>query len=73
MTEVTFEIVERIGNIGPVRDNGWAKSLNRISWNGGPIKWDIREFSPDMQRMSRGITLTDSEMQSIIELLANRF
>ena len=70
---VTFEIVEHIGNIAPTSENGWTRELNQVAWNGGNAKYDIREWSPEHDRMSRGITLTDAEMQSIVELLADRF
>ena len=70
---ITFEIVEHIGTITPATENAWAKELNRISWCGGPIKWDVRQFDESHTKCSRGITLTDAEMHSIIELLADRF
>jgi hypothetical protein len=70
---IAFEIKEHIGRIGPISDKGWSRQINKISWNGGPVKWDIREFSSDMQRMSRGITLTDAEMKRIIDLVKDRF
>ena len=42
---VTFEIVEHIGNIAPTSENGWTRELNRVAWNGGNAKYDIREWN----------------------------
>lgn len=71
-TEVTFEIVEHIGNIAPTNENGWTKELNRVSWNGGEIKFDIREWDEAHTRMSRGLTFSDSEMNTLLDLMADR-
>ena len=69
--EVTYEIVEEIGIIAS-QSTGWTKELNVVSWNGGQAKYDIREWSPHHDRMSRGITLNEQEMRSIIDLLKRR-
>ncbi len=65
--DFTVQIVRRIGEIKKL-DNGWARELNIVSWNGAEPKYDIREWSPDHERMSRGITLTEVEMSSLISL-----
>lgn len=70
---ITFTIEEHIANIAPTSDNGWTRELNRVSWNGGNAKYDIREWAPEHDRMSRGITLTDAEMQAVVEAVAGRF
>ena len=69
--EITFEIVEEIGVIS-AHPTGWAKEINLVSWNGGQPKYDIREWSPAHDQMSRGITLNEKEMRLIIELLRRR-
>ncbi len=69
--EVTFEIVEEIGVIA-AHSTGWKKELNLVSWNGGPAKYDIRDWDPDHNRMSRGVTLKEQEMRQIVELLRRR-
>ena len=56
--EVTFEIMERGGLLEKPNDNGWALEVNLVAWNGGKPKIDIRSWSPDHQKMTRGITLT---------------
>lgn len=65
--EVIVEIKERLGVIKS-NSMGWTKELNIVSWNGGPYKYDIREWSPDHERMSRGITLSDDEMKLMSQL-----
>ena len=69
--QVTFEIVEEIGVIS-TSGTGWQKELNIVAWNGNQGKYDIREWSPHHDRMSRGITLNEQEMRSIVDLLKRR-
>lgn len=62
---LNYEIKRRIIVLSENKKTGWTKELNLISWNGAPAKFDIREFSPDRQKLSRGITLTMDEMKQI--------
>ena len=56
--QITFEIKEHIGVLC-VYHTGWKKELNLVSWNGNAPKYDIRDWDPDHERMSRGITLSE--------------
>lgn len=69
--DFTVEIVRRIGVITRL-DNGWARELNYVSWNGAEPKYDIREWSPDHSRMSRGITMTEAEMGALCTLYVTK-
>lgn len=69
--QITFEIVEKIGVITEY-STGWNREINLVSWNGNEPKYDIREWSPDHERMSRGITLKEEELRTILHLLKNR-
>ncbi len=68
-SEVTFEIVEEIGVLSE-STKGWKKELNKVSWNGGVAKYDIRDWAPDHSKMGEGITLTDEEAGKLKELLS---
>lgn len=52
--------------------NGWTKEVNLISWNGGAEKYDIRDWDANHEKMSRGITLREEEVEKLLELLGNR-
>lgn len=69
--DIKFEILE---HIGVLRSNasGWSRELNIVSWNERPAKFDIREWTPDHEKMTKGITLTDFEMNKICELVMQR-
>ena len=69
--EVSFEIVEEIGVLATY-STGWAKELNLVSWNGGPARYDIRDWDPRHNRMSRGITLQEKEMRTLVDCLRKR-
>ena len=48
---------------------GWTKELNLISWNGKRAKYDIREWSPNHEKMGKGITLSGDEVLTLLEAL----
>ena len=69
-TEITFEIQKHYGTIAE-NQNGWKKELNLVSWNGNPAKLDIREWSPEHDRMGRGLTFTKKETEVLYTLLTD--
>ena len=71
MAELKFEITKELGVISE-NAKGWTKELNLVSWNDNAPKFDIREWSPDHTRMSKGITLTEEEMAQLVELFNSR-
>ena len=73
MSEITFEIKKELGAIGEDSSTGWQRRLCIVSWNGNPPKFDIREWSPDRRKMSRGITLDYEQARAVMELLGKEF
>ena len=71
MVEFKYEIVERIAVLSE-SSKGWTKELNLISWNGREAKYDIREWSPDNEKMGKGVTLTDEEIAQLKKALNGR-
>lgn len=69
--EFTYEIKEHIG-VFRTSAGGWTKELNLVSWNGKPEKYDLREWSEDHKKMSRGVTLTIAETRMMLDWLAGR-
>lgn len=68
--EIRFEIVKPLGIICET-GSGWTKEVNMVSWNGNNPKVDIREWSPDHTRMSKGLTLTEEEAEQVCMILHN--
>ncbi len=66
--EFKFEITRKHGTISEGK-GGWNMELNEVSWNDRPAKFDIRTWSPDHQKMGKGITLTKDEALSLKNLL----
>lgn len=60
-----------IKHLGVLKEypDGWVRELNLISWHENEPKYDIRDWSPDHERMSRGITLTESEIIKLCDFL----
>lgn len=70
MADFKYEIVEKLGVLSESA-KGWTKELNRISWNGGEPKLDIRDWAPEHEKMGKGVTLTEEEAKVLLELLRN--
>ena len=70
MSEFKFEIEEHLIVLSE-NEKGWKKELTRVSWNGAPAKFDIRQWSPDYSKMGKGVTLTNEEFQKLVAELKN--
>ncbi|MDR2490910.1 MAG: hypothetical protein LBD20_05855 [Spirochaetaceae bacterium] len=65
---ITFDIVKQIGVVSEGK-GGWRKELNLVSWSGREAKFDVRDWSPDHKKMSKGITLTTEEAKALAGLI----
>ena len=68
--DFSFEITQNLGTIAEGK-GGWNLELNLVSWGGRPAKYDIRSWSPDHQKMGKGVTLTKEELEALKGLLSN--
>ncbi len=70
--EFTFLIEKKLGVIN-TSSTGWKKELNIVQWNGGNSKYDVRDWDPEHEHMSKGITLREDEARKLAELLWDHF
>lgn len=68
MSEIKYEIIKNVGVLS-TSASGWAKELNLISWNDREPKYDLRDWSPDREKMGKGVTLSKEELSALKELL----
>lgn len=68
MADFNYEIIEAFGVLS-TSPSGWTKELNLVSWNDRPPKFDLRDWSPDHEKMGKGITLTNEDVQSLKDIL----
>lgn len=68
MPDIKFEIIKNIGVLSKA-GSGWAKELNLVSWNDREPKYDLRDWSPDREKMGKGVTLSREELLALKELL----
>jgi hypothetical protein len=68
MPDIKFEITKHIGILS-TSDKGWTKELNLVSWNDREPKYDIRDWSPEHDKMGKGVTLSKDEMAKLKDLL----
>lgn len=68
MSEIKYEIIKQIGVLSK-SSSGWSKELNLISWNDREAKYDLRDWSPDREKMGKGVTLSLEELLALKELL----
>ena len=72
MSEIKCTTIEKIGIIRQ-STNGWNKELRLVSWNDADPKYDIRDWSPDDEKMGKGFTLTEEEARNLLGLLEKHF
>ena len=68
MAELKYEITEKIGVLSE-NSKGWTKELNLVSWNDREAKYDLREWSPEHDRMGKGITLLEEDVIQLKKIL----
>ena len=69
MADFKYEIVEELGVLSE-NNKGWRKELNLVSWNDGEPKYDVRDWSPEHEKMGKGVTLTKEEAKQLYILLS---
>lgn len=68
--DFSFSIEKNLGVVSEGK-GGWNLELNLVSWGGRPAKYDLRSWSPDHQKMGKGVTLSQGEIDSLKTLLNN--
>ena len=68
MSNFQYEITEHIGIISE-SPKGWTKEINLISWNNRSPKYDLRDWSPEHEKMGKGITFTKEELKALRDIL----
>lgn len=63
-----YQIVQSIAVLS-TSAKGWSKELNLVSWNGRQAKYDLREWSPDHEKMGKGVTFTADELKVLKQAL----
>lgn len=48
---------------------GWRKEINLISWNEAAPKYNIHNWSPEHEKMGKGVTLTEEEIETLKNIL----
>lgn len=55
-----FEIKETFISVNDGKSD-WNLELNLVSWNNREPKYDLRKWSPDHEKMGKGVTMNESE------------
>lgn len=63
-----FKITKKIAVISD-RGGGWNLELNRIKWNNGLEKLDLRPWNEDHSKCGKGLTMTDEEVSTLCGVL----
>ena len=69
MAEFKYEITQELGVISEGKYN---ININMKSWNARGPKSDIRSWAPDHSSMCKGSSLTEEEMERLVELWNTR-
>ena len=68
---ISYKVIANVGTLAKY-PTGWSKEVNIVSWNEGPAKLDIRDWSPEHDKMSRRITLNADEVQRLLDSVQSR-
>ena len=68
MSDINFEIKKELGVLSE-STKGWQKEVNLVSWNGAESKYDLRDWSPNHEKMGKGITLNAEEVKALYKIL----
>ena len=71
MAEITYDVVKKIGVIAD--NSAWETQVNLISWNHAKPKFDIRKWNVETNKMSKVISLIESESRALADLLFEYF
>lgn len=68
MSDFSYNIVRNLAVLS--QRGNWNLELNLISWGGRPATYDLRKWSLDHSKMSKGISLSKSELDALAEYLS---
>lgn len=68
MNDFSYNIIRNLAVLS--QRGNWNLELNLISWGGRPATYDLRKWNPDHSKMSKGISLTKSEIDALAEYLS---
>lgn len=68
MGEYSYEIIQTYGVI-ETSAAGWTTEVNLIKWGDHKPKIDIRTWSPDHQKMTKGITIHRDQLPKLRQIL----
>lgn len=71
MADIKYEIIEEIGVLSE-SSKGWRKEINLVSWNGAKPKYDIRDWSPNHEKMGKGVTISEEELKILKSFIIGR-
>lgn len=66
MIDIKKDIIEHYADLN---EENWKLEVNKISWNDGPAKIDIRKWSPDHTKCSKGVSLRNEEASKLLDAL----
>ena len=66
--QISYNILSHLGTLGH-SSSGWSREVNIVSWNRRQPRLDIRDWSPQHTRMSRGIALNANETDNLKGIL----
>ena len=66
--DFSFSIEKNLGTLSEGK-GGWKMELNLVAWGERPAKYDIRSWSPNHDKMGKGITFTKEELTALKQLL----
>ena len=68
VSDIKFEITKSLGVLSE-GTKGWQKEVNLVSWNDRQPKLDIRDWGPNHEKIGKGVTLSQAELEELKKIL----
>lgn len=67
--DFTFKVEDFFGSVKESDHHDWTKAVLRITWGDSPTTVDIRNVNMGQNRMGKGISLTNEEVDKLVDIL----
>ncbi len=68
--EINYEVIEKYGNVRGEADR-WGITVSKTKWGENPPTIDIRKTNFAAGIMGKGVSLTDHEVDNVVDILLN--
>jgi len=70
INEINFKIIDHLGTFS-LKGRKWEKKLSKIKWGKGSVRYDIRKWGGNYEKIGKGITLDIKELRELYRIIGD--